>query len=145
MVIADRLRALREEKNLSQGDIEKRTGLLRCYISRVENGHTVPAIETLEKMARALEVPLYQLFYDGEEPPMLPNLLKRKTADDIAWGSSGKNGRYLTNFRRQLSRMDEGDRRLILAMAQKMATQRDGRKPVESEHRAIEKVIRLSN
>ena len=78
MVIADRLRALREEKNLSQGDIEKRTGLLRCYISRVENGHTVPAIETLEKMTRTLEVPLYQLFYDGEEPPNLPNLPKRK-------------------------------------------------------------------
>src|SRR5213075_941361 len=68
MVICDRLRALREEKKLSQGDIEKRTGLLRCYISRVENGHTVPTVETLEKMARALEVPLYKLFYDGEAP-----------------------------------------------------------------------------
>jgi transcriptional regulator with XRE-family HTH domain len=77
MIIGDRLRALREDKKLSQGDIEKRTGLLRCYISRVENGHTVPAIETLEKLARALEV-LYQLFYDGEEPPQLPNLPKRK-------------------------------------------------------------------
>ncbi len=87
MIIGDRLRALREEKKLSQGDIEKRTGLLRCYISRVENGHTVPAIETLEKLARALEVPLYQLFYDGEEPPQLPNLPKRKSGDDIAWGS----------------------------------------------------------
>ena len=72
MIIGDRLRALREEKKLSQGDIEKRTGLLRCYISRVENGHTVPAIETLEKLARALECPLYQLFYDGEEPPSCP-------------------------------------------------------------------------
>ena len=69
MIIGDRLRALREEKKRSQGDIEKRTGLLRCYISRVENGHTVPAIETLEKMARAFEVPMYELFYDGEEPP----------------------------------------------------------------------------
>ena len=86
MIIGDRLRALREEKKLSQGDIEKRTGLLRCYISRVENGHTVPAIETLEKMARALEVPLYQLFYDGEEPPELPNLPKRKTADEDCLG-----------------------------------------------------------
>ncbi len=76
MIIGDRLRALREEKKFSQGDIEKRTGLLRCYISRVENGHTVPAIETLEKMARALEVPLYQLFYDGEEPPELPQVPK---------------------------------------------------------------------
>jgi transcriptional regulator with XRE-family HTH domain len=71
MVICDRLRALREEKKLSQGDIEKRTGLLRCYISRVENGHTVPTVETLEKMARALDVPLYRLFYDGEAPPKL--------------------------------------------------------------------------
>ena len=68
MVIGNRLRELRESKNLSQGDIEKRTGLLRCYISRVENGHTVPAIETLEKMARALEVPIYRLFYDGDVP-----------------------------------------------------------------------------
>src|SRR2546428_9249015 len=84
MIIGDRLRALREEKRLSQGDIEKRTGLLRCYISRVENGHTVPTIETLEKMARPLEVPLYQLFYDGEEAPELPNLPKRRTADEIA-------------------------------------------------------------
>jgi transcriptional regulator with XRE-family HTH domain len=54
VIIAERLRELRDAKNLSQGDIEKRTGLLRCYISRVENGHTVPSVETLEKMARAL-------------------------------------------------------------------------------------------
>jgi transcriptional regulator with XRE-family HTH domain len=58
MLIGDKLRALREQKNLSQGHIEKRTGLLRCYLSRVECGHTVPSIETLEKWARALEVPL---------------------------------------------------------------------------------------
>jgi transcriptional regulator with XRE-family HTH domain len=93
MIIADRLRALREAKKLSRGDIEKRTGLLRCYISRVENGHTVPAIETLEKMARAMEVPLYQLFYDGEEPPKLPRVPKRKTEDSSAWGHSGKDAR----------------------------------------------------
>ena len=61
MLVGNRLRELRESKTLSQGDIEKRTGLLRCYISRVENGHTVPPVETLEKMARALEVPIYRL------------------------------------------------------------------------------------
>lgn len=127
MVISDRLRQLREEKKLSQGDIEKRTGLLRCYISRVENGHTVPAIETLEKLARALEVPLYQLFYEGEEPPKLPNLLKRKTADDIAWGSSGKPAMYLHKLRKCLSKAEDGDRKLILAMAQKMAAGRSRR------------------
>jgi transcriptional regulator with XRE-family HTH domain len=120
MIIGERIRLLREIKKLSQGDIEKRTGLLRCYISRVENGHTVPAIETLEKLARAMEVPLYQLFYDGEEPPELPNLPKRTSADDIAWGSTGKEARYLGRFRRLLGRLEEEDRRLLLFMAQKM-------------------------
>src|ERR1700747_2270440 len=120
MIIGDQLRAIREEKKLSQGEIEKRTGLLRCYISRVENGHTVPAVETLEKFARALEVPMYQLFYDGEEPPKIPNLPKRKTAEDIAWGNSGKDARWLGKFRRILSQTEESDRKLLMFMAQKM-------------------------
>ena len=107
MIIGDRLRALREEKQLSQGDIEKRTGLVRCYISRVENGHTVPAIETLKKMARALEIPMYQLFYDGEGPPQLPNLPKRKSSDDIVWGIRGKDARRL------LAKTEEGNRVMI--------------------------------
>src|SRR5262249_43626407 len=98
-----------------------RTGLLRCYISRVENGHTVPAIETLEKLARALEVPLYQLFYDGEEPPQLPNLPKRKSSDDIPWGSAGKEARYLNKLRPLLSKADEEERKPNLHMAQKVA------------------------
>ena len=121
MVIGDRLRALREEKKFSQGEIEKRTGLLRCYISRVENGHTVPAVETLEKFARALEVPIYQVFYDGEEPPKLPNLPKRKSADDVAWGSKGKDARLLAKFRRLFSGMEDTDLGMVLFMAQKMA------------------------
>lgn len=121
MIIGERLRALRESKKMSQGDIEKRTGLLRCYISRVENGHTVPAIETLEKLARAMEIPLYQLFYDGEEPPELPNLPRRKSSDDIAWGGKGKDARTLGRFRRLMGRIDEDDRRLLMHMAQKMA------------------------
>jgi transcriptional regulator with XRE-family HTH domain len=121
MVIGDRLRVLREEKNYSQGEIEKRTGLLRCYISRVENGHTVPAIETLEKFARALEVPMYQLFYDGDQPPKMPNLPKRRTGDDIAWGNSGKEAELLTKFRRLLSKTKPADQKVLMFMAQKMA------------------------
>ena len=127
MIIGDRLRAIREEKKLSQGDIEKRTGLLRCYVSRVENGHTVPAVETIEKFARALEVPVYQLFYDGEKPPQLPNLPKRKTAADIVWGATGKDARFLTKLRRLLARTEEGDRKLLLSMAQKIATHKAAR------------------
>ena len=125
MVICDRLRELREGKNLSQGDIEARTGVFRCYISRVENGHTVPSIETLEKMARALEVPLYQLFYDGEKPPQLPNLLKRKTSDDIVWGSKGKDALYLHKLRKCLSKAGDKDRKILLAVAQKLASGRN--------------------
>jgi transcriptional regulator with XRE-family HTH domain len=87
MVIGDRLRELRESKELSQGDIEKRSGLLRCYISRVENGHTVPAVSTLEKMARALEVPMYQLFHDGEASPSIRKLKHSNSSDE--WGSTG--------------------------------------------------------
>jgi transcriptional regulator with XRE-family HTH domain len=121
MLIGDRLKTLREAKNYSQGEIEKRTGLLRCYISRVENGHTVPAIETLEKFARALEVPMYELFYDGEEPPKLPSLPKRNTENDVAWGSAGKDERMLLRFRRLLSKTKEKGRRTLLFMAQKMA------------------------
>jgi transcriptional regulator with XRE-family HTH domain len=121
MIIGDRLREMREVKKLSQGDVEKRTGLLRCYISRVENGHTVPAVETLEKLARAFEVPLYQLFYEGEEPPSLPYILKRKSSDETAWGSSGKDARFLSKLRRLLSKTGKEDRKLLLHMAQKMA------------------------
>jgi transcriptional regulator with XRE-family HTH domain len=121
MIIGDRLRELREEKKWSQGVIEKRTGLLRAYISRVENGHTVPAIETLEKLARALEIPMYQLFYDGENPPELPNLPKRKSAEDIVWGVTGKDARWFARFRRLLGQIDPADRRLLLGMVQKMA------------------------
>ena len=126
MIIGERLRELREEKKLSQGKIEERTGLLRCYISRVEHGYTVPAVETLEKFARALEVPIYQLFYDGEEPPKLPNLLKGKIGSNTAWGSKPKDARLLAQFCHLFSLMDKGDLGMVLFMAQKMAR----RKPV---------------
>jgi transcriptional regulator with XRE-family HTH domain len=121
MIIGERLRALREQNKLSQGDIQTRTGLLRCYISRVENGHTVPSIETLEKMSRALEIPLYQLFYEGDNPPAPP---KYKPAKPPSWGSSGKEGRLMAKFHRLLSRTSEDDRKLLLQMARKMADHR---------------------
>ena len=121
-MIGDRLRVMREGKNISQGEVEKRIGLLRCYISRVENGHTVPAVETLEKFARALEVPLYQLFYEGEEPPpQLPILPGQKASAGTTWGSSSKDARLLFRLRRLLSRVNQRDRKLLLSMAQRMA------------------------
>lgn len=121
MIIGDRLRDLREAKNLSQGDVEKRTGLLRCYISRVENGHTVPALETLQKMARALEVPMYQLFYEGEEPPKLPAI---STAGRVTWGESGQSSRYLYKLRKALAKMRPEDRVLVMHLAQKVSNRK---------------------
>jgi transcriptional regulator with XRE-family HTH domain len=121
MIIGDRLRDLREQKKLSQGEIEERTGLLRCYISRVENGHTVPSVETLEKFARALEVPMYQLFYDGDLNPKLPVFSRRKSGNGHSWGESGKDARMLAKFRQLLSRAHENDRQLLMHMAKKMA------------------------
>lgn len=113
MIIGDRLRLLREEKNLSQGDIEMRTGLLRSYLSRVENDHTIPSLETLEKIARALGMQLYQLLYDPE-PPEFPK------GDDVTrgrdtWGSAGKDARFLQKLRRCLSKMTPRDRQVLMA------------------------------
>ncbi|HKS94511.1 MAG TPA: helix-turn-helix transcriptional regulator [Terriglobia bacterium] len=123
MIIGTRLRKLREDKKLSQGDIEERTGLLRCYISRVENGHTVPSLETLERLASALEIPLYQLFYEGDEPPPLPNLSKRQSTEELVLDEeSEKELRFFEKVRRLTSRIDDKDRQLLLYMAQKLAS-----------------------
>ena len=113
MRIAARIKYLRETKNLSQGDIEQRTGLLRCYVSRVENGHTVPSIETLEKFACALEVPLWSLLYEGEEPPELPDNLNGHRD----WASSGSGSRLFSKFRAALGKASEADRQLLLNFA----------------------------
>jgi transcriptional regulator with XRE-family HTH domain len=123
MIIGTRLKKLREDRNLSQGDIEKRTGLLRCYISRVENGHTVPSLETLERLAAALELPLYQLFYEGDGAPPLPNLSKRQTTEELVLDADQeKEVRFYEKVKRLLSRIEEKDRQLLLYMAQKLAS-----------------------
>lgn len=120
MLIGERLRTLREERKLSQGDIEKLTGLLRCYISRVENGHTVPAVETIEKLARAMEIPMYRVFYEGDKPKV-PILPESKNGRELEWGNRGRDAKLLGKFRRLLAQTSDGDKRLLLHMAQKMA------------------------
>ena|ERR1700722_20022594 len=119
MQIGAKLRELREAKNLSQGDIEKWTGLFRCYTSRVENGHTVPSVGTLEKYARALEVPLYRLFTD-DDSVKVPKLREPKD-DSSSWGIRGKERDAFQTLARALARMDEQDKKLLLSMAQGMA------------------------
>jgi transcriptional regulator with XRE-family HTH domain len=120
MIIAERLRALREEKHLSQGEVERRTGLLRCYISRVEHGNTVPSIETLEKFARAFDMKLYQLLYDGPEPPE-PRIVEDGGSE---WGAKGKEVRLLIKLRSHLDQMNGRDRAVLMATASQMARKR---------------------
>jgi transcriptional regulator with XRE-family HTH domain len=119
MVIGERLKGIRESKDLSQGDVEARTGLLRCYISRVENGHTVPAIETLEKMARAMEIPMYQIFYDGENAKPL-----KIATNSNSHRPSTKQTRLAERVNDLVGRMRPRDRELLLIMARKLAQTR---------------------
>jgi len=116
MCVAERLRQFRDYRKLSQGDLEKRSGLKRCYISRVEHGHTVPSVETFEKLARGLEVPLYQLLYDGEE--IAPSLIAGAN-QKRGWESRRTGRRYLDKLRRVLSRMSDRDRATLLFTARK--------------------------
>lgn len=120
MLIGERIRALREAKGLTQGDVEERSGLLRCYTSRVENGHTVPSLETIEKIARALDIPLYQIFYDGEKPPQIDPLVtdaRRKPP----FGKSESDAKYIQSLLRIVDGMDAASRKRLLKVAREIS------------------------
>jgi transcriptional regulator with XRE-family HTH domain len=124
MSIGARIREIRETKHLSQGDIEKATGLLRCYTSRVENGHTVPSLDTLERFAAGLGVPLYRLFFSGEEDSATPNLTPRTTLEELAKNPSqeGADAQFLLRIKSYLGQLLEKDREIILSLAKKLAS-----------------------
>jgi transcriptional regulator with XRE-family HTH domain len=116
MLIGERLKAIRESKKFSQGHIEKRTGMLRCYVSRVENGHTIPSIETLEKWSKALEVPLYQLFYDGQDakPLVVANNNHAPKLNRVA-------SNHLRRMAAAFARMEPQDIVIVSHLAHKLA------------------------
>jgi transcriptional regulator with XRE-family HTH domain len=120
MTIGSKLREIREQKGLSQGDVEKATGLLRCYTSRVENGHTVPSLGTLEKFAGALDVKLFELFYTGEEPPHGPELSSAKDGEEVK-GPGSAETRFQVKLEKLLKKMVESDRKVLLTLAKKLA------------------------
>jgi transcriptional regulator with XRE-family HTH domain len=122
MLIGARLRSIREERQLSQGDLYRRTGLMTCYLSRIENGYTVPSVATLEKLARALKVPLYYFFYDGEEPPAAPELRTRKKDDPDAWHHSRQDTHFLNRLGAYLCRTDSAHCEILLDLAEMMAS-----------------------
>jgi len=126
MYIAERLKQLREAKKLSQGDMEKRTGLFGCYISRVENGHTVPAVETLEKLARALEIPMYQIFYDSQEAARATEERDNGMRD---WASHGRGRSLFLRLQHALGRISDKDRALLMLVATKVVSLGKSRKP----------------
>jgi transcriptional regulator with XRE-family HTH domain len=111
MKIGTTIRAHRLQKGLSQGDIEKKTGLLRCYLSRVENGHTVPSLDTLSKIALALDLPIAQFFADDSTSRQLNT--QHLTDDEL---------RFLTQIRRYSTNLNDSDRKLLLAMVKKFAS-----------------------
>jgi transcriptional regulator with XRE-family HTH domain len=121
MQIGRRLRTLREMESLSQGDIEERTGLLRCYISRVENGHTVPSLETLEKLASALEKPLYELFFEGDNTPASPPATAKQAAEQSRLAEADSQDRFIERVRHLIGKIDQKDRKILLYMAEKLA------------------------
>jgi transcriptional regulator with XRE-family HTH domain len=123
MVIGQKVRLLREQKNMSQGDIQKRTGLLRCYLSRVENGHTVPSKDTLERLAQALEIPMCRFFTDDEhvKKPNVP------AEGRLSRAVNSKQERQTRAFAKCFSRMDKKNRRLLIHMASKLANLAYGR------------------
>lgn len=131
MQIGARLHALREEKKLSQADIEARTGLKWSYVSRVENGHSVPSLGSLEKLARALEIPMYHLMYDGDKPPE-PIAPFKSDGKELLWGDSRPETRQLHTLIRYLAKMTKHDRELVMAVAKLVAKRASSRKPKQS-------------
>lgn len=111
MNIGETIRNFRLQKGMSQGDIEKRTGLLRCYLSRVENGHTIPSLDTLAKIASAMDTPLGQFFTSDNNEHANKNL-PQLSEDEV---------RFLSQIRRYSSNLNDSDRKLVLAMVKKMA------------------------
>jgi transcriptional regulator with XRE-family HTH domain len=120
MIVGDKIRRTRESLNLSQGDIEARSGLLRCYISRVETGHTVPSLDNLERIAKALGIPLYRLFWEENDPLPRPikDTLNATTAD---WATNEAGKKELRKLRANLSKLTDRHRAMILHLAKQMS------------------------
>lgn len=121
MILSERLRTIREQRNMTQGDIEQRTGLKRSYVSRLEHGRTIPSLATLEKFAQALEVPLYHFFYDEEGPPKTASLPQAvQVVDGDHWGLDGESARYVHRLSLLLRRINENDRKMLIHFASQL-------------------------
>ncbi|HLW79752.1 MAG TPA: helix-turn-helix transcriptional regulator [Terriglobia bacterium] len=123
-LIGQRLRELRKQKGLLQRDVQTASGLQRGYVSRVERGHTIPSLETLEKFARVLEVPLFRLFYSGDAPAPTPHLTPRMTLEEVS-ADSPEEARFFARLKRLMHQVADSDREVLLGLAKRLA-EREG-------------------
>ena len=127
--IGPRIRQLREGKGLTQRDVAERSGLLATSISRMENGHRVPSLEALERVAATLEIPLYQLFHSEGDPvmslhPTRPVTITPSTGCDEQTPRESEEPadvQFLRELVNLWSAISARDRRILLALVQKLS------------------------
>jgi transcriptional regulator with XRE-family HTH domain len=134
MITGDRIRAIRERKQLSQVELAVRAGLVRSYISGVENGYIVPSVESLEKIARVFDIPLHRLFYDGDEPPLLTNLPNRLTADDVSLDAPDGDSHCFIKFGQRLDSFGDTRRSIPLTDTHGISVCLSKPYPAETRH-----------
>jgi len=135
--IGQRIRTIRTQKGITQGDISRSTGMRRGYISRVEHGHTVPSVETLHRFAAALDIPMYRFFCTvrDQPAPVAAGGKSPLTLEELAQASSaeGSDARFLLQLKLLMGKMDESDRAFILDCARKLAARQVARKTHPNE------------
>ncbi len=65
--IGGKIRDLRQRRRYTLQDLSAKTGLSKPLLSQVENGHVMPPVATLLKIARALEVNISYFFQEEEQ------------------------------------------------------------------------------
>ena len=73
-----RIRTIREERELTQGELADRAEITRAYISIIEQGVKTASLEVLSGIAEVLDVSLSELFLDADREP--PKELARLSA-----------------------------------------------------------------
>jgi transcriptional regulator with XRE-family HTH domain len=109
MNLGESIRKIRQAKGLSQGEMQKRTGILRSYLSRVENGHTVPSLATLQRLATAMGVALADFFAAEGEGAVATASISGDTATQ-----------YLGELKNYLPQLSTEQRQKLLAMVKEM-------------------------
>jgi transcriptional regulator with XRE-family HTH domain len=68
---AQLLAAAREQRGMTQADLSRASGLNTARISKLERGDSIPRLETLLKLSRALKMTIGELIDDLDEDDLL--------------------------------------------------------------------------